>query len=83
MTAEADVVIWDSPTGATVPAHISQPHEIAEFAKQLTTRERSQVTKAYQDGSYELATTFVWQRAMASLKRELGALGLTFLNSST
>jgi hypothetical protein len=79
MSNTTEIALWDSTAVTAVPAHLSQPAEIAEFANQLTLREKSQVVRAYQDGSYEIATTFVWGRAIASLKRELGSLGITFL----
>lgn len=79
MNKTTELVLWNEPAPSLVPANLTQPNEIAEFAKQLTVREKQQVVNAYKSGSYEMATTFVWGRAMASLKRELGALGITFL----
>ena len=79
MSKENKITLWDVKDTAIVPANLSQPDEIAEFAQQLTIREKSQIVKAYKDGMYEMATTFIWGRAMASLKRELGSLGITFL----
>lgn len=79
MSKTNEIMLWNEPVASLVPANLSQPSEIAGFAQQLTTREKSQVITAYQNGSYEMATTFVWGRAMASLKRELGTLGITFL----
>lgn len=72
--------LWDEvPVTALVPHDISDPVLIAGFAKQLTSREKQQVISAYNGGSYEMATAFVWGRAMAALKRELSSLGITFL----
>ncbi|MFO1519649.1 MAG: hypothetical protein U1F57_08330 [bacterium] len=79
MSKTNEIVLWDQPTQSLVPANLSQPGEIAEFAKQLSAREKTQVVTAYKNGSYEMATSFVWGRAMAALKRELGTLGVTFL----
>ena len=73
------IILWDDQPASLVPANLSQPSEIAEFAKQLSSREKIQIISAYKHGSYEMATSFVWGRAMASLKRELGTLGITFL----
>jgi hypothetical protein len=73
------IILWGEPSVGLIPPNLSQPNEIAELATQLTAREKAQVVKAYRDGSYEMATSFVWGRAMASLKRELGTLGITFL----
>jgi hypothetical protein len=74
-----DIVIWDETPVTPVPAGISQPDQVAAFAKQLSVREKNQIVSAFQNESYEIATSFVWHRAMASLKRELGTLGVTFL----
>ncbi|HXA15437.1 MAG TPA: hypothetical protein VN380_00475 [Thermoanaerobaculia bacterium] len=74
------VAIWDEVAAAVlVPPGVSDPIEIAGFARQLSVREKQQVIAAYKGGSYEMATSFVWGRAMAALKRELGSLGVTFL----
>src|ERR1051326_1392452 len=75
-----EIALWDEvPTTALVPTDASDPAQIAGFARQLTAREKQQVIAAYNGGSYEMATTFVWGRAMAALKRELSSLGVTFL----
>lgn len=79
MSESTQIVLWGDPSTSLLPPNLSQPNEIAELATQLTAREKTQVIKAYRDGSYEMATSFVWGRAMASLKRELGTLGITFL----
>ena len=79
MSKQNEVILWEEQPASLVPANLSQPIEITEFAKQLSTREKTQIVTAYKNGSYEMATSFVWGRAMASLKRELGALGVTFL----
>lgn len=79
MSKQSEIILWEEQAVSLVPANLSKPNEITEFAKQLTTREKHQVVAAYNSGSFEMATSFVWGRAMASLKRELGALGITFL----
>ncbi len=73
------IILWDEPAKDLVPSNIVQPNELAEYATQLSTREKRQIITAYGVGSYEMATTFVWGRTMAALKRELGTLGITFL----
>lgn len=79
MSQATELMLWPDSTPNTLPANLSQPDEIAAFAKQLTVREKGQVVKAFKEESYEMATSFVWGRAMAGLKRELGTLGLSFL----
>lgn len=79
MSKASEIVLWEAPAASTLPVNLSKPSEIAAFAKQLTVREKEQVVAAYKSGSYEMATSFVWGRAMAALKRELGTLGVSFL----
>ena len=80
MSKQNEIILWDEQATSLVPVNLSKPGEITEFAKQLTTREKQQVVAAYSSGSFEMATSFVWGRAMAALKRELGSLGITFLS---
>jgi len=79
MSKQNEVILWEEQAASLMPTNLSKPGEITEFAKQLTVREKHQVISAYNSGSFEMATSFVWGRAMAALKRELGALGITFL----
>ena len=76
MSKHTEIVLWNEPAASIVPSNLTEPREIASFAAQLSAREKQQVVTAYGNGSYEMATSFVWGRA---LKRELGSLGLTFL----
>lgn len=70
--------LWRIPGALAVPA-TADAMEVTTFAKQLTAREQSQVISSFQRGEYELASTFVWTRAMSGLKKQLAALGVQFL----
>ncbi len=79
MSQSTELVLWGGTEITPLPPNLTAPEKIVEFAKQLSPHERDQVSAAYQSGFFELATPFVWGRAMASLKRMLGSLGLSFL----
>ena len=79
MSDQNELILWDTQTSNLLPANLVNPDEITQFATQLTLREKRQVVAAYSSGSFEMATSFVWGRAMAALKRELGTLGISFL----
>jgi hypothetical protein len=72
-------VRWQPRDEVDIPASASTPTAIATLARQLTPRQQEQVVKAFEDGSYELGTNFVWQRTMAGLKNRLGSLGIEFI----
>lgn len=76
---EKEIVLWDSQPTEVVPSTLNTPIEITQYALQLTSREKQQVISAFNSESYEMATSFVWLKSMASLKRELEKLGITFL----
>lgn len=77
--ASNPVTLWAAPAAPALPATAKKPSEIVNYAVQLGQRDRTQIAKAFSAGSYEMATYYVWQKAMSSLKKELAAVGLKFL----
>ena len=73
------VGLWKAESQAVVPDTISDPKRIASHALQLRDRERDQVAANFAAGNYEVASTYVWTRTMALLKRQLGSLGAGFI----
>ena len=71
--------LWRPRDVVDVPATVSTATEIAGLAKQLSARELNQVVQTFENGLYEMGTTFVWSRTMAGLKEQLGSLGMDFL----
>lgn len=71
--------LWRPLDVVKVPRDARDINEIASYAKQLSPREINQIVKAFQDGSYEMGSSFVWQKTMAGLKNKLGALGMDFI----
>ena len=79
MSMKHELVRWDAPAEAAMPAEVRAVPEIVSYARQLSARERRQVVSGFEAGSFEMVTTFVWSKAMAALKRDLGALGMQLL----
>jgi hypothetical protein len=52
---------------------------VVDSAIQLSTREKTQIIQALRAGSFEMATSFVFTKAMNSLKSLLNSLGIVFL----
>ncbi len=75
----SSIALWEAPeTPASLPAS-APPEVIAARAIQLTPRERKAIVEAFSSGGYEMASTFVWTRAMAALKKQLASLGTDFV----
>lgn len=71
--------VWRPRDVVEVPATASTATEIASLAKQLSPRELQQVVQTFENGLYEMGTTFVWTRTMSGLKAQLGSLGMDFV----
>jgi hypothetical protein len=75
----SEVVLWKAESNAAVPDSLSDPKELSGRALQLRDRERTQVATNFAAGNYEVASTYVWTRTMALLKKQLASLGPEFV----
>ena len=64
------ITLWDGGRLARIPAPANTPEEILPYAnsRQLSRRDRDQITNAFNHGSYEMASNFIWNKAISSLK---------------
>ncbi len=72
-------VPWKSVSKEIVPASVRAPAEITKFAVQLRQRDRSQIVSAFSNEHYEMASTYIWSRAITALKKQLATLGSEFI----
>lgn len=73
------VTLWRADNQIVVADTVNDPNEIANRALQLRERERNQVATNFQAGNYEVASTYIWTRTMALLKKQLASLGPEFI----
>ncbi|MEG8019893.1 hypothetical protein [Sphingomonas aerolata] len=74
-----DVVLWKADSTSLIPDNLRDPHELSGRALQLRDRERRQIATNFESGNYEVASTYVWTRTMALLKKQLASLGSEFV----
>jgi hypothetical protein len=77
--SEHPVVPWEAVSREIVPHSARTPAEIAKRAVQLRPREISQIVSAFSAEHYEMASTYVWSKAITGLKRQLATLGSEFV----
>jgi hypothetical protein len=77
--SETAVTLWAGNVPVRIPPHASSAEEIVPCARQLTARDRQHIVNAFNHESYEMVATFVWNKALTSLKAQLGRLGATFV----
>lgn len=75
-----NVALWRSSNTLVVSDTTTSVPKIVAAAQQLRERERTQVAANLDAGHYELATTFIWHRTMALLKKQLSTLGNQFIS---
>lgn len=56
------------------------PTILTSYAKQLNTRDRNQLISAFNNKSYEMASSYIWQKTLSLLKEKLESLGIVFLS---
>ena len=74
------VALWSGNAPVKIPATAIDASDIVPIARQLTTRDRQQIISAFHSGHYEMVATFVWNKALTSLKAQLGKLGGNFIS---
>jgi len=79
MQVQNAVALWNAPNPIAVSDLNTDPTQIASAALLLRSRERDQIVQNLIAENYEVATSFVWQRTMNLLKKQLATLGNEFL----
>jgi hypothetical protein len=74
-----NIALWNPPAQLAVLDSESNPNVLVGKALQLRERERSQIAMNLEAGNFELASSFVWIRTMALLKKQLASLGNEFI----
>ena len=75
----SQIVLWSPNQGVAIPPEAKTAQEIAQYARQLTKREVKQIVGAMEAGDYEMGASFLWQKAMTGLKKQIGSLGMDFV----
>jgi hypothetical protein len=76
------LVLWVPQKAVKIPPTASHAREILQFANshQLSARDTQQITAAFERGHYEMASSFIWTKAVSALKAQLGKLGIAFIS---
>ena len=73
------IMLWNPNRGIAIPPEATSARDIAQYARQLTKREVTQIVGAMDAGNYEMGALFLWQKAMTGLKGQIGSLGMDFV----
>ena len=73
------IALWEAPKSDVIPASAKTAKEITSYATQLRQRDQKQIVKALEAEQFDMASTFVWVKAMAALRKQLAQLGSEFI----
>lgn len=73
------VVPWHGPEGVAIPANKRDVSEIVPYAAQLTEADKKKISQAFEFESFDMASEYVWRRAMSKLKSTLSSMGIAFI----
>src|ERR1700730_10610318 len=76
-----EITLWEGTGLAHIPPSATTPEDILPHAnpRQLSAKERTQIIYAFNNESYEMASSYIWSKAISSLKAQLGRLGTAFI----
>lgn len=72
--------LWSPAEPTIIPKEVREPIDLVPYAKQLSRRDQKQILQAFEQEHYEIATTYIWGKAMVMLKKHLAPAGTTFLS---
>src|SRR5260370_35606697 len=75
-----ELVPWTGNNPIALPPNATEPKDIVRMATQLGVKDRHHVITAFNSGLYEMVATFVWNKALTSLKAQIGKLGASFVS---
>jgi hypothetical protein len=80
--SKQEITLWQPKLPVRIPATFRDAREIVPFANshQLTSRDRAQIVSAFESEHYEMVSSFVWTKALSSLKAQLAKLGAAFVS---
>ena len=74
-----ELKLWQPESGELLPAGVNSPAEITGYAKQLSNKDKKQISAAFDGRFFEMGLNFLWSRTIAALKRELSNVGVSLV----
>lgn len=73
------LILWEPAETDIIPPVATTVGQITKCAVQLSQKDQRQIARALEARDFEIGVSYLWVKAMAALKRELGTLGIEFL----
>lgn len=73
------ITLWRNNDSLILPKKALSISELVNYGLQLSSRDQRQIIKTFDEGSYEMVATFIWTKAIGSLKNQLSKMGVVFI----
>jgi hypothetical protein len=73
------ITLWSNTDLPVLPKKVNNISELVNFGMQLSSKDQIQIIKTFEEGSYEMVATYIWNKAISSLKNQLGKMGVSFI----
>lgn len=73
-----EITLWKSANVPVLPAKIDVPDMVSRSV-QLSVKDQTQIVKAFEDGSFEMVSSYIWTKAINALRGQLGKMGISFI----
>jgi hypothetical protein len=77
--ADDAIILWRGEDSPPLPKKVTDISELVTYGLQLSSKDQNQIVRTFNDGSYEMVATYVWNKAILSLKNQLGKMGISFI----
>ncbi|OCA77553.1 hypothetical protein BBI01_03645 [Chryseobacterium artocarpi] len=74
-----ELILWHNDALPVLPKKVSKIEEMVEYGLQLQTKDKKQIISAFNSEAYEMVSTYIWIKAITSLKNQLSKMGLSFI----
>ncbi|MFZ2403847.1 MAG: hypothetical protein WAW41_01845, partial [Methylobacter sp.] len=75
----SNIALWQPESGDLLPANVKTPTEIAQYAAQLSAKDKKQIISAFESEHYEMAVSYLWGKTITALRKELSTVGVGLL----
>jgi len=73
------IILWKNADLPVLPKKVTHVSELVNYGMQLSTKDQNQIIKTFDEGSYEMVSTYIWTKAINSLKNQLSKMGMSFI----
>ncbi len=73
------IILWRNTDIPVLPKKVVAISELVNCGMQLSAKDQNQIIRTFEDGSYEMVSTYIWTKAINSLKNQLSKMGMSFI----